>query len=209
MKWEWRKQEKALYAARQTPALVEVPPQNFILIHGSGDPNGADFSARVSALYTVAYAVKKAFRAAAAQQPEDAVRDFTVYPLEGVWRLDHAAESAAGPLVKENLEYAVMIRQPDGVSAEMVRAALEQAQRKKPSPLYEAIAFAPMHDGACVAMLHMGAYDAEPASFAQMDRFAAAHGLRRAADWHREIYLTGRASPDRLKTILRYPVKPL
>ena len=47
MKYEWRKQGKALYGARTAPALKTVPAQNYIKIDGRGDPNGADFSNRV------------------------------------------------------------------------------------------------------------------------------------------------------------------
>ena len=82
MKYEWRKQGKALYGARTAPALKTVPAQNYIKIDGRGDPNGADFSNRVGALYALAYAVKAAYKAASLQQDID---DFTVCPLEGVW----------------------------------------------------------------------------------------------------------------------------
>lgn len=54
MKYEWRKQEKNLYGVKQTPIIVEVPKQKFILIKGKGNPNETDFSDRISALYSVA-----------------------------------------------------------------------------------------------------------------------------------------------------------
>ena len=34
MKYEWRKQEKNLYGVKQTPIIVEVPKQKFILLKG-------------------------------------------------------------------------------------------------------------------------------------------------------------------------------
>lgn len=58
MKYEWRKQEKNLYGVKQTPIIVEVPKQKFILIKGKGNLNETDFSDRISALYSVAYAIK-------------------------------------------------------------------------------------------------------------------------------------------------------
>lgn len=82
MKYEWRKQGKALYGARTAPALITVPAQNYIKIDGRGDPNGVDFSNRVGALYALAYVVKAAYKAASLQQEID---DFAVCPLEGVW----------------------------------------------------------------------------------------------------------------------------
>ena len=62
MKHEWRRHEKALYGAGKTPGLVDVPAQKFIVISGRGDPNGEDFSARISALYPLAYALRSVFR---------------------------------------------------------------------------------------------------------------------------------------------------
>lgn len=121
MKFEWRKHEKNLYGAKRMPALVDIPRQNFIMMKGSGNPNDTDFSDRVGALYSLAYAIKINYKSAAAESTfPNEVRDFTVYPLEGVWNLKTAgAESAAGILIKENLEYTIMIRQPDFITAEM------------------------------------------------------------------------------------------
>ncbi len=98
-------------------------------------------------------------------------------------------ESAAGKLIKENLEYTIMICQPDFITAEMVCAALDT-----------------IHDGKCVEILHIGSYDNEPFSFEQMDKFTKENGLQRISDCHREIYLTNRTKEDKLKTILRYKV---
>lgn len=203
MKYEWRKEDKALYRAKAAPALVTVPAQNYIMISGRGDPNGTDFSNRVGALYSLAYAVKAAYKKAPLQQEID---DFAVCPLEGIW-----AQIDSDHLKKEALEYTLMIRQPDFVSAELVQQALERVQRKKPNPLFAEIRFGTIQDGLCVEILHIGSYDDEPASFAKMDQFAAAHGLRRIANYHREIYLSNanRVEPSKRKTILRYPVEPI
>lgn len=82
MKYEWKKQEKELYGAKKSPALVTVPAQNYIMINGKGNPNDIDFSNRVSALYSLAYAIKMAYKAAA----QNELHDFAVYPLEGIWQ---------------------------------------------------------------------------------------------------------------------------
>ena len=65
MKHEWKKHEKVLYGAKNTPARIDISAQNFIMIKGSGNPNDADFSNRVSALYSLAYAIKMGYKAAA------------------------------------------------------------------------------------------------------------------------------------------------
>lgn len=197
MKHEWRKHEKALYGAGKTPELLDVPAQKFIVISGRGDPNGEDFSARISALYPLAYALRSIFKA------RD--EDYAVYPLEGLWR----GSLRDGAVVKSELEYELMIRQPDAATEAEFAEALDKTRRKKPSPLLDEVRFETMTDGRCVQMLHTGSYDGEPASFALMADFAVANGLERAGERHREIYLNNaqRTEPDKLKTILRFSVR--
>ena len=101
MKYEWRRQEKQLYGAKTTPVLVTVPTQSCIMINGEGNPNDTDFSNRVSALYSVAYAVKMAYKKTAKGEYDD----FAVYPLEGVWQKIENCE-----LIKEKLRYTLVIR---------------------------------------------------------------------------------------------------
>lgn len=197
MKHEWRRHEKALYGAGKTPGLVDVPAQKFIVISGRGDPNGEDFSARISALYPLAYALRSVFKA------RD--EDYAVYPLEGLW----SGAVQGGAVVKSELEYELMIRQPDAATEDEFSEALDRTRRRKPSPLLDEVRFEAITDGRCVQMLHTGPYDDEPASFALMADFAAANGLERAGTGHREIYLNDakRTEPAKLRTILRFSVR--
>ena len=201
MKYEWRKQDKVLYGAKKTPALVTIPAQNYIMLSGKGDPNDIDFSNRVGALYSLAYGVKSAYKAAPLRE---GIEDFAVYPLEGIWK-----KSEGDRLEKEKLKYTIMIRQPDFVTEDLVKEALEVVKRKKPNPLYKEIQYRTMENGLCVEILHVGPYDNEPVSFEKMDRFADAQGLKRLENSHREIYLSSanRVEKSKLKTILRYAVE--
>ena len=168
MKHEWKKQEKELYGAKQIPVMITVPMQNYIMIDGKGNPNNEDFSNKVAALYSLAYAIKMGFKAAANNvDVSKEVHDFSVYPLEGVWK-----QKQGGDLVKEELEYIIMIRQPDFITESMVCKAMEAVKKKKPNPLYEEIRFDIMQDGKCIEILHIGSYDDEPASFEKMTQFA-------------------------------------
>jgi len=58
-------------------------------------------------------------------------------------------------------------------------------------------------------MMHIGPYDAEPASFAKMEEFCRFEGLRRTGHTHREIYMGDprKTDPEKLKTVIRYFVK--
>lgn len=201
MKYEWRKANREIYQIKSEPCLIDVPAQSFIMIDGKGNPNAADFSERVGALYSLAYAIKMNYKKTAAEQE---FTDFTVYPLEGLWQ-----QEQVGELIKEELIYTIMIGQPDFVTGEMVKKALEQVRVKKPNPLYDEIRFEEMSEGACVTVLHLGPFDEEPQSFAKMDTFCQNYQLTRISNSHREIYLNNlnRTEPSKLKTILRYKVQ--
>lgn len=204
MKYEWRKQEKNLYGVKQTPIIVEVPKQKFILIKGKGNPNETDFSDRISALYSVAYAIKMLFKNAMKNKTDSEITDFTVYPLEGLWKKVDGKE-----LDKSKLEYTLMIKQPDFITQKIFTEALENVKKKKPNALYDEMSFREIEEGKSIQILHVGSYDDEPKSFEQMNEFVRKLNLTRIGDFHREIYLSNknRTSEEKQKTILRYSVK--
>lgn len=202
MKYDYKKQEKELYGTKETPRLVTIAKQHFIMIHGKGNPNDTDFSNRVGALYALAYSIKMGYKSTHTTNP---IQDFTVYPLEGIWKQKEEEE-----LVKEKLEYTIMIRQPDFITEEMFLTALEHVKVKKPNPLYSEIEFKSMEEGKALQILHVGPFDDEPFSFAKMDAYLKENGLQRVTCYHREIYLNNanRTEKSKLKTILRYILEP-
>lgn len=201
MKYEWRKLDKKLYQGPKTPVVIEHPVQSFIMLNSQGNPNKADFSERVSALYSLAYAIKMEYKKTAHHQE---FTDFTVYPLKGSWQ-----QTEAETLVKDDLVYTIMIAQPEFITNEIVETALEKVKVKKPNPFYNEIRFERISEGSSVAMLHVGPFDDEPQTFAKMDAFCQENGLKRCTAYHREIYLNNknRTAPEKLKIILRYSVQ--
>lgn len=204
MKYEWKKNEKELYGAKKVPVLITVPAQNYIMISGKGNPNDVDFSNRVAALYSLAYAIKMGYKSASIKEAFYAnIQDYTVYPLEGVWKQKEDVE-----LVKEKLEYTIMIRQPNFITKDMIQTALEIVKKKKPNLLLDEIYFDTMQERLCVEILHIGPFDDEPESFEKMEQFMANNSLKRIEGCHQEIYLNNakRVPKSKLKTILRYQV---
>lgn len=206
-KHEWKKQEKALYGPPAHPVEIIVPPLNYYMISGQGDPNEAFFAEYISTLYTVSYAVKMSPRQGISLT---GYRDYTVYPLEGVWDLDEQGreEWLRGKLDKKRLVFTLMIRQPDFLSEEDANELLGLTRKKKSLELGDAISFQVIEEGRCVQMLHTGSFDDEPASFERMEAFAIESGLRRLSLIHREVYLSDprRVSSDKLRTVLRFQV---
>ena len=205
MKHEWKKHEKSLYMPQTKPELITVPEQKFFMIKGEGNPNSEDFSERIGVLYSLAYAVRMMPKQGFA--PEGYF-EYTVYPLEGVWDLTEEGKQA-DTLIKEQLLYTVMIRQPDFVTRETAEKAFANVRKKKPHPLLDEVTFGTMEDGLSVQMLHIGPYDNETESFAAMKEFIIKNDLEIVTLEHREIYISDarKVDPAKLKTVLRYTVK--
>jgi len=206
MKHEWRKHEKNLYVPKNKPELVTVPEQKFFMIKGKGNPNSEEFSEKINVLYSLSYAVRMMPKGG--YTPEGYF-EYTVYPLEGIWDLTEEGRKLTN-LNKDELVYTIMIRQPEFVTEEIIEKAFENVRKKKPHPLLEDVTFGVMEDGLSVQMLHVGSYDEEPQSFEKMNEFIETNSLDKVTLVHREIYLSDarKVEPAKLKTVLRYRVKP-
>jgi hypothetical protein len=202
VKYEWKKQDKGLYLPKNRPEIVIVPSMRFFMLDGRGNPNNEDFAEAVGVLYSLAYAIKMMPRKG--YTPEG-YYDYSVFPLEGVWDLAPEARELE-VLDKDSLIYTIMIRQPDFVTDETAQRAIEAAAKKSKHPLLTKVRFGCIEEGLCVQMLHIGSFDSEPASFAVMEEFCEANGLRRLSKIHREIYLSDarKTAPERLQTVLRF-----
>jgi hypothetical protein len=210
-KRDWKKDEKGLYQPGATPVRVEVPECGFFVVAGKGDPNLPEFGEAVGALYALSYGVK--FLPKKGPAPAG-YHEFSVYPLEGVWDLepfarDRVDEAGHAVLDKSALVYEAMIRQPDFVTQELAALMLERTEAKIPVALRGRIRFERRAEGVCVQMMHLGPYDAEPASFERIGAYCAEQGLSRTSGRHREIYLSnpGRTTPDKMRTVLRVQVR--
>lgn len=175
----------------------------FLVLDGVGNPNHAAFADDIEALYSLSYGIKMLPKKG---MTPDGYFDYTVYPLEALWKqIEHTEQ-----FDKNNLQYRVMIRQPDFVTPDVLGTAIINVSKKKSLPRFKDVRLEPIEDGNCVQILHVGPYDDEPESFMKVDEFCTAHSLQRVNDeWHREIYLSDarKMEPAKLKTILRVQVK--
>ena len=204
MKYEWKKQEKEIYQPKENPAIVNVPKSKYFCIKGIGNPNNTDFSNRIEVLYSISYAVR--------MMPKngftpDGYFEYTVYPLEGLWDLTEEGKKSES-LLKDELLYTLMIKQPDFVSNNIFKKALEIAKRKKPNKLLDEVYLDEIEDGLSVQILHIGTYDDEPKSFNKMKEFIKENDLKIKTLIHREIYLSDARKTEKakLRTILRYRI---
>jgi hypothetical protein len=101
----------------------------------------------------------------------------------------------------------MMIMQPPQVTADLVAGAIAATARKKPSTALDRVELRQFAEGPSAQVLHTGPYSEEPATLERLMAFVGERG-HRVAGKHHEIYLSNptRTAPEKLKTILRYPV---
>jgi hypothetical protein len=182
---------------------VDVPPLTYLAVDGEGDPNTApDYAAAVEALFALSYALKFASRRRLG-------RDYVVAPLEGLWTADDPGTFVRRE--KDAWRWTLLVLQPDWVDADLVTDVTAQVRTAKDLPALDLVERRTITEGRSVQTLHVGSYDDEGPVLADLhDDHLPTHGLTFAGP-HHEIYLSDvrRTAPERLRTVLRQPVRPL
>ncbi|MFD4422050.1 GyrI-like domain-containing protein [Agromyces sp. NPDC058484] len=201
-KFDPKRAYRELYAPPAEFVLVDVPEFLYLAVDGHGDPNTAtEYAAALEALYAVAYAIKFASKRAG--------RDFVVGPLEGLWRADD--ETAFTGRRKHEWSWTMLLVQPEWISPADVADAVAAVGAKKALPSLEFVRPLRYAEGRSVQILHHGPYDDEAPTLARLHHeYMPEHGLTFDGD-HHEIYLTDprRTAHDKLRTVLRQPVRPV
>lgn len=205
-KLDLTKKYRTYYTAKAKPELVDIGDASFISITGVGDPSAPAFTARIQALYPVAYGLKFQYK--------EQDKDFVVSKLEGLWWFDHnryaglSMADAPQVITRSEWAYRLLIRVPSYVTAATVSAISEQVAAKKGVPLAREVVFFQLQEGKCVQLLHVGPFDREPESLALLAQFMQERNLQHNG-LHHEIYLSDfrKTAPEKLRTILREPVR--
>lgn len=205
-KLDLTKEYKNYYAARKKPQIIHLEKAQYLSICGVGDPSGNLFSEHIQALYATSYAIKFISK--------EVGNDFVVPKLEGLWDFDNekygvvSMEEAPIKIPREDWKYRLMIRMPEFVTKNMIENAKEEMLRKKDIKYIDELEFFTLEEGKVIQMLHVGPFENEPESLKLIRDFALGNQLEKNG-LHHEIYLSDfrRTAPDRLKTILREPVK--
>lgn len=202
-----KKNLDAYKAKRGVFRILDVPPMQYLMADGSGDPNVAERYAQVvSALFPLAYTLKFASR-------EQLGIDTVVMPLEGQWHAPDM-ESFTSRRDKSAWQWTLMIMVPDHITREMFDHAVDTveqklAKKKQESPALRSVRLETLDEGLCVQTLHVGSYDEEAPVLDELHhRFIPDNGLAMTG-LHHEIYLNDvrRVEPAKLRTILRQPVE--
>lgn len=192
------KEFKSEYVTPKQPAFVVVGPAKYLAITGQGAPGGERFRKRISALYSVAFALKMAEKFAG--------HDYKVCHLEGQWWAENGSDFRTHQ--PREWQWRLLIRVPEFITQNQVNAAIKSVIDKAKPALAAEVKLEELAEGRCVQMLHIGPYPEEKTSIEKMNALAQGNGVHLRGP-HHEIYLSdpNRVPPQRLRTILRYPVE--
>lgn len=203
MKSDFKKEIRTYSARHGEFSVVTVPTLQFLMIDGHGNPGTAQaYKDALTTLYPVAYKLKFFSK-------NELGKDYGVMPLEGLWWADDM-ESFTSARDKSRWDWTLMNMVPDWITPEHFDAAREVVAKKGEAPALDALRLEPLEEGMSVQTLHVGPYDAEGPVLEEMhSSFIPGNSLAMTGK-HHEIYLgdVRRTAPEKLKTILRQPVKP-
>ena len=209
-KVDFKKIDKVLYQPGRKPVLVDVPEMVFLAVDGTGDPNtSADYKNAVGALYALSYTIKMSKMG---NSCPPGYFDYVVPPLEGLWFTEEGGFDGKMITDKSKFCWTSLIRQPDFVTEEVLEWAKKVCLEKKPETDTSNVRLLRYKEGMCAQVMHIGPYDDEPETIEQLERFIEANGYETEINEtrrHHEIYLGDprKTAPDKLKTVLRHPVR--
>ncbi len=181
-KIDLKKELKYLYSpsAKQV-SIVDVPPMNFLMIDGQGDPNTAQaYHDAIEALFSVSYALKFMIKKGA-----QAI-DYGVMPLEGLWWAEDMTRFSTDD--KSNWLWTAMIMQPEYVTESLIKEAIEQVTKKKGIAAAAQLRFECFHEGRAAQIMHIGPFSAEKPNVDRIHAEINTQGCRLFGK-HHEIYL--------------------
>lgn len=208
MAFDFKKEYKEFYMPKSKPEIITVPKANYIAVRGKGDPNedGGAYQQAISVLYAVAYTLKMSHKS---DHKIEGFFEYVVPPLEGFWWQDHTNGVDYGH--KSAFNWISVIRIPDFVTQKDFEWAVQTAAKKKKLDCSSA-EFLTIEEGLCVQMMHLGPFDAEPESVAEMDAYIQELGYVNDLNenrLHHEIYMSDarKTAPEKWKTVIRHPIR--
>lgn len=204
MRIDIKKTLKECYRAPRTKFVeIHVPEMRYLAVDGAGDPNTSEaYKLAVQSLYSVGYAVRASFK-------ERTGDDFVVGPLEGLWFSDDPTTFVTRD--KDQWQWTMLIPLPEQVIDEDVQSGRDAAALKKPELPISQVEFRTINEGRSLQRLHVGPYEDEGPALAELhSELMPSLGVTFNGP-HHEIYLGDprRAAPEKLRTILRQPIRPV
>lgn len=160
MAFDFKKEYKEFYMPKNKPQIVTIPKANYIAVRGKGNPNeeGGEYKTAIGVLYAVAYTLKMSYKT---DYKIEGFFEYVVPPLEGFWWQDNV--ESIDYTDKSAFNWISVIRLPDFITKKDFDWAVETASKKKKMDCSGA-EFLSIDEGLCVQIMHIGAFDDEPAT---------------------------------------------
>jgi hypothetical protein len=201
-KLDFKKSINSYKATKNKIEIIEVPKIKYITIDGKGDPNtGAEFNQAIRMLYPIAYKIKFFSK-------QKLAKDYVVMPLEALWWSEDMSNFTSNR-DKSKWNWTLMIMQPNWITKTIFKSVLENVKTKYETLDFSKVKFKEINESKCVQTLHIGSFDDEADILKEIhENFIPVNNLVMTKK-HHEIYLSDfrRVAPEKLKTILRQPVK--
>lgn len=208
MAFDYKKEYKEFYMPKNQPEIVTVPSMNYLAVRGKGNPNtgDGDYQRAIEILYALAYTLKMSYKTS---YKIEGFFQYVVPPLEGFWWQEGVIGIDYNN--KDTFQWISVIRLPDFITRTDFEWAVQTAREKKGLDCSVA-EFMTVEEGLCVQMMHLGAFDTEPASIDRMDAYLQEQGYENdfgEGRFHHEIYLSDarRVAPEKWKTVIRHPIR--
>jgi len=195
----------ALYLkVKARPVEIDLPPVRVIAVTGSQPPACPPYQEAIAALYGVGYGLKMGMKFEKLPRPKGWF-DYRVGALETLWWPTHGELRIDDA---KTLRWQAYLMVPGFVNAALLEEARSQAKAKNAEVPYERVSLDTLAEGKAVQLLHVGPYSAEEPTIARLLEDIRGRGFT-VAGKHHEIYVSDprRTSPEKLKTIIRLPVK--
>jgi hypothetical protein len=192
-KIDLKQEHKDLYTATKKVKEVRVTKGTYLAVEGQGRPGGEGYQEAIQQLYTLAYTTKFTLL-------KEGGLDFGICNLECLWLDDPSTPMDAW-------RWQLMIRIPDQLRAKelnRMRKLVLEAKELDVSTVRR-VSYA---EGRALQTMHVGPYDEVGETYHRLGLHAEESGLVCRGPGH-EIYISDprRTAPEKLKTIVRMPVR--
>lgn len=196
------------YKAKTTPEIIKIPKMQFVMVDGKGAPeaydgNATEFQKAMQVLFGIVYTVKFWYKKYPA--PKNYAK-FTIAPIEGLWWMKNGGDFDMQK--PDEWRWTVMMRLPDFVTPAFFQKVVLSCIENKKDDIYRKARLELFDEGLSVQMMHIGPYSEEGPNIIKIHAFAESNGYELIGK-HHELYFGDprRTAPEKLKTILRNPVK--
>lgn len=191
-------QDKVYFGATKKPTVLQLGQKTYLSLDGEGTPESVNYHASIETIYSAAFQLKFLHKKNG--------EDFKVSKLECLWWVDEGKDFSNTPM--EEWCWKLLIRIPDSVSMDEVKGVAEKIREERGLKDVDRIRIDSLTEGKCVQILHYGSYDKVGESYDKLLDFMKSLDMESNGPYH-EIYISdpNRTAPERLKTVLRIPVR--